>query len=161
MPEVIVNTSPLQYLHQLGRLELLGRLYQRILVPLGVEAEIEEGRRRGVALPDLQEVSWVEVRAVSQPALVPLVTDLGRGETEVLTLALETPGALVILDDGLARRHAALLGIRTTGTLGILLKCKQNGLISAVRPLIDELDRLGFRLASHTRRSVLKLAGEQ
>ncbi|MGV8039344.1 MAG: DUF3368 domain-containing protein [Thermoanaerobaculaceae bacterium] len=51
--------------------------------------------------------------------------------------------------------------IRTTGTLGILLKCKQNGLVAAVRPLIDELDRLGFRLATHTRRSVLKLAGEQ
>ncbi len=33
MPEIISNTSPIQYLFQLGLLDLLPRLYGRVLVP--------------------------------------------------------------------------------------------------------------------------------
>jgi len=53
---------------------------------------------------------------MSQPA-VPLVTNLGPGETEVLMLALESSEAVVVLDDGLARRVAEAPGIRLTGTM--------------------------------------------
>ena len=51
---------------------------------------------------------------MSTPVL-PLVTDLGPGETEVLALALESTDAMVILDDALARQVAAMLDIRFRG----------------------------------------------
>ena len=91
---------------------------------------------------------------------MPLVTNLGAGEAEALMLALELREAVVVLDDALARRVAETLGLNVTGTLGLLLDAKRAGLITAVGPLLDQLEALRFRLAPHTRTAVLKLAGE-
>jgi hypothetical protein len=85
---------------------------------------------------------------------------LGRGESSVLALALESPFPFVILDDGLGRRAAELLRIPMTGTLGLLLDAKKIGLIPAVMLLLDQLDRLRFRVSITTRTAVLRLAGE-
>jgi len=74
--------------------------------------------------------------------------------------ALELREAVVVLDDALARRVAETLGLNVTGTLGLLLDAKRAGLITAVGPLLDQLEALRFRLAPHTRTAVLKLAGE-
>ena len=91
---------------------------------------------------------------------MPLVTDLGPGETEVLMLALELEDAIVVLDDGLARRVAETRGIRLTGTLGLLLAAKRAGLVPAITPVLDQLESLRFRVAPHTRTAVIRLAGE-
>ena len=85
---------------------------------------------------------------------------LGCGESEVLALGLEDRSATLILDDGIARRAAQTLGLKFTGTLGLLIDAKRAGLIEAVAPVLDELQALGFRVAPHTRESVLRLAGE-
>lgn len=58
---------------------------------------------------------------------VRLITDLGSGESEVLMLGLELPDAVLVLDDALARRVAASLDLRFTGTLGLLLDAKRLG----------------------------------
>ena len=89
-----------------------------------------------------------------------MAPDLGAGEIGVLLLALEHTDPVVILDDALARRHAEGLKIRLTGTLGILLDAKVKGLVPAVTPLIDKLQRLGFHLSRHTRHAVLRMACE-
>lgn len=75
-------------------------------------------------------------------------------------LGLEMPDAVLILDDGLARRVAESLELRFTSILGLLLDAKRLGLIPAVTPLLDQLQDLRFRLATHTRTAVLELAGE-
>lgn len=160
MAEIICNTSPLQYLHQVGLLDVVHTLVGRLTVPSAVMAELEEGRARGVDLPDLQQLDWVSIRAPQSRVAVPLVTDLGPGETQVLMLALETSDAIVVLDDALARQLAETLGIRLTGTLGLLLDAKRAGLVPALVPVLDQLHNLRFRLAPHTRAAVLKLAGE-
>ena len=160
MAEVICNTSPLQYLHQLGLLHILPALAGRIMVPSAVVAEIDEGQRRGVNLPHLAEHDWLKLRKPSCIDALHLVFDLGPGETQVLGLALELPGSVVVLDDALARRVAESLKLPLTGTLGLLLDAKRAGIITAVTPSIDHLQSLGFRLASQTRTAVLKLAGE-
>lgn len=160
MSDIICNTSPLQYLHQIGRLDLLPRLVSRVVVPTAVAAELAEGRRLGLNLPALETLSWVDLRKPRSEAVLRLATDLGKGETAVLALALESTDAIMILDDALARRHAEILGLRLTGTLGVLLDAKRAGLIARVMPLIDELQSFGFRLSRQTRDAVLCLAGE-
>ena len=55
------NTSPLQYLHQIGQLELLPRLVPRIAVPIAVADELAEGRRLGLDLPVPETLSWVDI----------------------------------------------------------------------------------------------------
>jgi uncharacterized protein len=160
LPDVICNTSPLQYLHQIGRLELLPQLVSRVTVPTAVAQELAEGRRRGLDLPIPEALPWVDLCAPTSERVVRLVADLGPGETGVLLLALERTDPVVILDDALARRHAEVLGIPLTGTLGILLDAKRRGLVPAVTPLVDDLQHLGFRLSEATRSAVLRMAGE-
>lgn len=160
MSEVICNTSPLQYLHQIGHLELLPRLVARVVVPTAVAEELAEGRRRGLDLPTPENLPWVDLRDPVVKKLTRLVPDLGHGETSVLLMALESTDAVVILDDALARRYAEVLGLRLTGTLGVLLDAKRRGLVAAVKPLIDDLQQLGFRLSDRTRKAILRLAAE-
>ena len=160
MPEVICNTSPLQYLHQLGRLDILPALVKTVTVPPAVTAELAEGQRLGVNVPELRGLDWVTIRPPASLPALPLASDLGPGESQAIALALETEDSLIVLDDGLGRRVAEALGLRLTGTLGLLIDAKQAGLVRAIRPLLDELQALRFRLSSRTRAEVLDLAGE-
>ena len=111
MPDYICNTSPLQYLHQLGRLEILPALVTRLIVPSAVMAELESGRAAGCHLPDVNTLPWVTVRDPASTPVLPLAADLGRGEASVLALALEMAQPVIILDDAVARRAAVLLGV--------------------------------------------------
>jgi predicted nucleic acid-binding protein len=162
MPDfVISNTSPVFYLHRLRSLDLLRKLYQRIIVPEAVVDELKAGRDQGEDVPEVAEYDWIEVRSVRVPELIRLITDLGAGEAQVLALALEEPGSLVILDDRLARQIAKLQNIRMTGTAGVILKAKQEGYVSAVAPLLEKLLQLNFRLSETAKASILKLAQEE
>lgn len=161
MPDVISNTSPLQYLYQAGVLDLLPTLFGQIYVPEAVVVELAEGKRQGVPLPTLEELSWLQVRAVRDRILLPLVTHLGDGEKEVLALGLEQPAALLLLDDRDARRQARALALEISGTLGVLLLAKERGRLEAVRPVLDRLQELRFRLNARTRQIVLELASEK
>ncbi len=121
---VIVNTSPLLYLHQVGCLELLQQLYGTITVPPAVPQELEIGKLQGVDVPEVNSIEWIQTRPVASATLIPAVIDLGQGEAEVIALGLENPDSLLIFDDSLARRIADLYGLRYTGTLGVLVKAK-------------------------------------
>jgi predicted nucleic acid-binding protein len=142
---IVVDTSVVQYLHQLGLLQLLERLWTRVVVPEAVVAELAEGRRRGIDLPDVSTIAWMEVRrpATEWPA------DLGAGERQVMALALENEGAV-----------AVRLGLPLTGTLGVLIAAKLDGLLSDLPGLLDHLQALGFRLDAATRAAALSAAGE-
>jgi uncharacterized protein len=129
-------------------------------VPEAVVDELQAGRDQGEDVPEMTSYNWIEVRAVRMPAVVTLISDLGAGEAQVLALALEVPGSVVLLDDRLARAVARMRNIRLTGTAGVLLKAKQEGHISAVAPLLDRLLQLDFRLSDAVKASILKLAQE-
>lgn len=159
MPEIVCNTTPLQYLHQAGVIGIIPALYGRILVPKAVADEIAVGLNAGVNLPDLASLEWIEIREVSGSSW-PMPRDIHRGEAEVIALAGSLDDSLMILDDLAARRHAQLLGLKFTGTLGVLLKAKKSGILGSVLPVVDCLEQLGFRLAANTRREFLNLAGE-
>jgi len=160
MPEAVIsNTSPLQYLYQVGQLPLLAHLYQQVTIPPAVVQELAAGAARGVALPVLPEVAWLQVQAPSATQVWRVASTLGAGEREALALALETPTAL-LLDDGHARRFGRLLGLRMTGTVGVLARATREGLVPRLAPLLDRLDRLGFRLSAQARAMALTLVGE-
>lgn len=160
MAEIICDTSSMQYLHQLGLLHLLPQLAERVLVPQAVVDELAVGRSLGFNVPDPAALAWVEILNPSSAVVLPLVTGLGPGETAVLALGLERPGTVVVLDDRLARRTAEALGIPLTGTLGVLIDAKRQGLVPEVTSLLDQLEDLGFRLSARMRAAVLSVAGE-
>ena len=157
---VIVNTSPLLYLHQVGCLELLQQLYGTITVPPAVPQELEIGKLQGVDVPEVNSIEWIQIRPVASAAIIPAVIDLGQGEAEVIALGLENPNSLLIFDDSLARRIADLYSLKYTGTLGVLVKAKQAGYLSAVAPVITMLRSKGMWLTDKIISDVLRLSGE-
>ena len=160
MPEGICDTSPIQYLHQVDLLHLLPQFYTRIVVPPAVVHELNHGKAIGIDLPDVRALSWMKIQAPKGLEKVPTAMDLGVGEKEVLALGMQIPGSVVILDERLGRSYALALKLSFTGTLGILLRAKVEGRIPRVEPVIEHLNRLGFRLAAETHAAVLRKAGE-
>jgi len=161
MPEmIIVNTSPIFYLHRLGLLEILNKLYGDITIPEAVRNELEKGYVQGEDVPQLENYPWIQIMNVDMPEYLSLIVDLGLGESEVLAIATNHPSALVILDDKLARRIAKMRGFLLTGTAGVLLRAKEKGLIPALKPVIEKLLSLNFRLKPDLVNAILELAGE-
>lgn len=85
MPEVITDTSPIQYLYQTNLLDLLPTLYGQITMPQAVANELDRGRAQSM-VPDTFSLAWITVRQVQASALVPSLPNLGLGEREALTL---------------------------------------------------------------------------
>jgi predicted nucleic acid-binding protein len=110
VPDVISDTSVIQYFFQVGLLDLLFTLYQEISIPQAVASELAEGRVHGVDLPDAEEMSRFKVLVVPVPQSIQLLKSLGSGEREVLAMALVSSDPLILLDDAVARKHARDLG---------------------------------------------------
>jgi predicted nucleic acid-binding protein len=160
LAELICDTSALIALHQVGLLHILPALSPIVLVPAALAQELATGRSQGHDVPDVAALTWLSTRTPAARPALPDASRLGDGESEVLWVALETPGAVVVLDEIPARRTAKQLGIAFTGTLGLLLDAKNRGLIPAVAPVLSELDRHHFHMAPPIREMILKAAGE-
>ena len=61
----------------------------------------------------------------------------------------------------MGRFHAKHAGLKVTGTIGLLLKAKQLGLIPELKPLLFELRTKNVWLSDGFIQSALKLADEQ
>lgn len=133
---VVADASPLILLSQLGQLELLPVLYEQVIVPEAVFAEVVE---EGLGLPgsrELADSAWVDrVKAVPEDPLVrSLRGSLGAGEAEALALASSVDADLVLMDERPGRRAARRLGLNVRGTVGVLLEAKQEGLVAEIGP---------------------------
>lgn len=107
-------------MHQIGFLDLLPEFYSRTIIPPAVADELERGRSMGIDLPNVRALSWIAIQSPEGLDKVPTAPDLDAGDTEVLALAMQVPGALVIMDERIGRLYAAALKLTFTGTLGIL-----------------------------------------
>ena len=155
---VVSDTSPLSYLHQIGRLSLLRALYGEIVIPQAVENELR-------AATELHEAfDWALVRVVtpvSAHRVEALLGELDLGESEALIVALELGADLLLIDERTGRDVARRMGIRRVGLVGILIEAKNRGLIASVS---EDLDRLvaqtTFRIHPTVRTEALRLARE-
>ena len=123
----------------------------------------DEVCRRGLTDPTaraVDRVDWLEV--VPSPGLPEsvLAWGLGRGESAVLALALEGPDHEVILDDRQARRCASMLGLPSLGTLSLVLRAKELGMIPLARPVLERLRSEGMFLSDFVLNQALAEVGE-
>ena len=158
---VVSDSSPLIHLSQIGRLNLLGKLFGELSIPHAVYHEVVlEGRERPGSR-EVREASWIKVVRVRNEYLKRILQLLlDEGEAEAIVLALEANASLVLLDDREARLQAKRLGLRVTGTLGILLRAKKLGLIENLREELNKLKETGFRISKSLEEEVLKAANE-
>ncbi|KAA0247255.1 MAG: DUF3368 domain-containing protein [Ignavibacteriota bacterium] len=69
------------------------------------------------------------------------------GEASAIALASEKEDVLLLLDDLKARKLTKRLGVKFTGTLGILNKAKEQGIILKIKPVIEKLKDADFRIS--------------
>jgi uncharacterized protein len=82
------------------------------------------------------------------------------GEAETIVLARELGADWVLMDEKKGRRKLEQLGLKKVGTLGILLKGKQLGLLAVIRPEVEQLHRQGFSISQNVIDEVLHQANE-
>ena len=153
---VIANSTPIISLLGIGRLDILKALYGAIVIPKAVYNEVVAKDARV-----LDGYSWIRVVPISNiEAKETFISALHDGEVEVIILAKEHSSDLVIIDDSLARQHAKYHGLTITGTIGVLLRAKHDGILSAVKPALDDLLEFGFYISADVISDVLRLAGE-
>jgi len=157
----VVNTSPLVFLGSLERLELLRREGREVCIPRAVAEEVAEKPDAAAHAVQAACGTWMQVRNVADHTAVDLVqATLHRGEAEAIVLAKELQAERLVMDDQDARRFADRSGLKTVGTLGILLLAKQRGEIASLRQEIERLLNLGFRVNPRLITAVLQSAGE-
>jgi len=160
MTSVISNTSPLLYLHRIGAIHLLPKLFDKIWIPDAVKDELLVGKSKGYDVPVPGELDWLQI---VNPKSMPsewLALDLGSGEVAAMSLALENPKHVILLDDMLARRTAQAAGLSVWGTLKVLLEAKSRGLVEKVEPFVAKLNDSGMWISSDLNQRILKLADE-
>lgn len=142
---VVCDTSPLILLAKIGRLELLFRLYGQVVIPVSVLDEIRErSTKETTAIESLVESQALEVQQGSREVLESVPADLGAGEREAITVAIETEADIVVLDDREGRRVARERDLGVTGTIGILIEARAQHMISSVRLELDRLIEAGM-----------------
>ena len=158
MRKVVVNTTPLIALAEIGELHLLKDLYSEIYIPHAVFEEIKSEP----AYTEVRNASvWIkQVSVDSEDNREMLSSRLHSGEVEVIQYARESKADLVILDDQLARRTAKYLGLTITGTLGVIIKAKEKGYVSSVKSIMDKLIQNGLYVDPKIQVEVLKLSNE-
>ncbi|MCL2834066.1 MAG: DUF3368 domain-containing protein [Treponema sp.] len=108
----------------------------------------------------MRELDWVKITPIQSPSTRLYLFDLDDGEAETIILAQEQAADLIIIDEKLGRRYAAQFNIPVTGTIGILLKAKECGLVTSVAPLLYELRNNSSWISDNLFIKTLRLAGE-
>lgn len=161
MHKVIVNSTPLIVLCGVGKLDILRELYREIFIPAAVYQEVT-AVKDSACTQIMTQKSWIHVERIRSDAdRMMYKAKLHAGEVEVMILAQEQEADLVIIDDNAAKKTAKYLGLTVTGTLGVLIRAKQKGLIERVQPLLSEMKRNGFYISAKVEKMVLEYAGEK
>lgn len=156
---VLADAGSLIALACLASLHLLQCLFGRVVIPTAVHAECmakdtEDSRRIAEAITQ----GWLLIETPTTPPPA-LHRGLGEGEKQAIGLALSRKNALLILDDRLARRQAASLGLAFIGTVRLLWIAEQRGLAGSAEAALETLRQGGYRISPEVLRRIREEAG--
>ena len=156
---IVSDTSPITNLIQIEQLDLLRKLFARIVIPKKVFEELSDYEGQAKVIKDNE---WILVRSVSnQEAVKTLSRHLDLGEAEAIVLAKELKVKLLIMDERKGRNEAEKQGLEIIGLLGVLVRGKQEGHLDTLRPILDILtEDIGFRVSKKLYDLILKSVGE-
>ena len=138
-------------LDNINALDILQKLYQNIYLTEEVAQEYGKPLENWMNVVTVKDKNYLRIFNAS--------VDLGEASTIALALQMSEDNVM-ILDDLKARKLAKQLQLKFTGILGILLKAKQQKIISSVADIFTQLKKVNFRVSEKLEKEVLKLAGE-
>ena len=163
---IIADSSPLIALTLVRLLPELRSLASEILIPATVEKECTQNLSLPAARQIKQAISnglltvTPDMDLHQSPELMTISALIDPGEAQAIAVA-QTQQGLLLIDDKAGRQCARHMGIPITGSLGVMLKLKQNGRVSALKPLLERLSRHGYRYSSLLIDQVLETADEK
>jgi predicted nucleic acid-binding protein len=161
---IVSDTSPLSHLAKVAQLSLLHQLYGTVIIPDTVANELQKADAEEREIAELLTLSWIRIYQVQNQVLVEELineADLDEGEAEAIVLAIEVKAQRLLIDERLGRKEAKKRGVSVVGVLGILVAAKTEGLIVAVKPILDDLIvRANFWISKQLYAEVLKTVGE-
>ncbi len=137
----VSNSTPIISLSSVGKIEILKELFGEIVVSQAVYDEIKAKKSFGYEEIDSDFIGIQPVRGEIYIDL--LLNQLDLGEAETIILAKEINADFVIIDENIGYRIAKNSNLNAIRTLSILLKAKERGVISEIRPLLDEMIEKG------------------
>jgi predicted nucleic acid-binding protein len=147
---IISDTSCLILLAKIGELNLLDKLGKKVFITPAIQKEF------GNKLP-----FWIKIKEPKDNHYQQILEmDLDEGEASAIALSLETDNSIVIIDDLKGRKLAQKLNLRYSGTFGLILRAKQEGIIDRVKPLLDKIKTTNFRISEKLIAVILEQAGE-
>ena len=153
---LIADSSALVAIAIVDKLEILDKLFGKVLIPRAVYDEITiENREESKKLSN-----YTKDRVEDISSKINFNITLGRGESEAIILYKEKNADFLLCDDKKAKKFAQNFGINVVGSLGILLKAKDKGLIEEIKPLIAILKSSKVFIDDKIYNIILELAGE-
>ncbi len=151
MPKAVIpDTSCLIVLSNIDEMGLLKKAYKSVETTFEVAAEFNK------KLPD-----WIKLTSPADKLRQQIFElQVDKGEASVMALALEKPEHTVIIDDLKARRAADQLGLKITGTVGVIIKAKQRNIIRSVKPYLKRIRETDFYITDEIEKIALEKAGE-
>ncbi|MDQ0340010.1 putative nucleic acid-binding protein [Caldalkalibacillus uzonensis] len=165
MKQIVANATPIIALSMIGKLDLLGELFDEIIVPQAVYDEIMAGKgHRAYGKAELKyaiDHCNIKIYQVKNQTMVQeMFGRLHKGELETIVSAKELKIPYVLIDEPDARKLANTLLLKPIGTVGFLSLAKQKGKMQVLKPCLDELIAKGFRLSKPLYKKVLNSVGE-
>ncbi len=158
---IVINTGPLiSIVAATGSLDILNQLYDNVYVPYEVRQEISNGVFRDFALKEFNEASFLNKVNVPRKISPFLSNVLDLGEASVIQMALDQNIKTVCIDEKVGRRVAKLNNLLLTGSIGIMIKAKNNGYIHSMKNAISGMNRKGIYLSENIISFALNKAGE-
>ena len=136
LERIVINTGPIVALSRAGVTDVMARMPLAFVSPMEIRAELDKGPGAGHRPVDC---SWVRFFLRKTPLNPLAVSSLDEGEAAVIQLALDEQIPVVCIDERKGRRAALAVGLKVTGTLGLLGRAKGLALIPAVRPYVETM----------------------
>ena len=159
---VVSDATPIISLAKIDMLDALGRLYNEVLLPQAVYDEVCCNSVFTNEAEMVKSCTFIKVGMASNIQSVKILRAAGLdlGESEAIVLADSLPDSLLLMDERKGRQIASSMGIRITGTMGVLMQAKNNGLIDSIKPLLDVLINVNIRISDSLYHAILEQAGE-
>ena len=156
--KTVSNTTPIISLSSIGKIEILKDLFQEIIIPQAVYDEIKVKQGYGYNEVDLSFITVQTIQNTEREKL--LLEQLDAGEAQAIVLSKEINADNTVIDENTGYIIAKESGLNVIRTLSILLKAKEVGIITEVKPLLDEMISKGRWYSNHVYYSFLKKANE-
>jgi predicted nucleic acid-binding protein len=151
---VVADISPCIGLLRIGHVDVLPRLYESVVIPVEVAAELGNAKRpvevrTFIAAPP----EWLSVRS---PKSVEAIPDIDAGERAAISLARELGADILLIDEKAGREAAIARNIRTLRTTALLFDAAKAGVLPDLRGAYEKLAATNFRVNRKTLQELLR-----